>query len=74
MIPAYTEAYGQGNLSWDYKNGMADYDLFGMGEGRQLLIYRVVVFLGGHLGRCQAVNGTKARHMSLLHIMKLLDT
>ena len=26
----YMEAYGQGDLSWDYKNGKADYELFGM--------------------------------------------
>ena len=61
MMPAYTEAYGQGDLSWDYKNGTADCDLFGMGEGRQLVIFRVVGYFWGRLGRCQAVNGTRTR-------------
>ena len=60
MTTAYKEAYGQGGLTWDYKNGTADRDLFGMGEGRQLVIFRVgVSFLGGRQGRCQAVNGTR---------------
>ena len=49
MMPAYTEAYGQGDLSWDYKNGTADCDLFGMGEGRQLVIFRVVGYFWGAL-------------------------
>ena len=30
VMPAYM-AYGYGDLSWDYKNGKADCDLFGMG-------------------------------------------
>ena len=27
VMPAYMEAYGHGDLSWDYKNGKADCDL-----------------------------------------------
>ena len=47
VMPAYMEAYVHGNLSRDYKNGKADCDMFGMGEGRQLVIFQVVgYFLG----------------------------
>ena len=27
VMPAYKEAYGNGDLPWDYKNGKADCDL-----------------------------------------------
>ena len=47
--PAYTEAYGNGDQSWHYKNGKADCDLFGMGEGRQLVIF-CGLFFGGAWG------------------------